>query len=133
MKKWISIIPVVAVLAIVLALTFQSPAGTTHLSETVRKWIGYNGTSHQFRSDVHYVEYFIVGLVIAVFGLTMGWKAWLPGVLGCCFGLIDETIKFFLPIREFEIVDLMKDFIGVWVGVLVVGLVSYLVKGGHRG
>ena len=56
----------------------------------------------------------------------------MPGVIGCVFGLIDETIKIFLPTREFGAVDLVKDFIGVWVGLAIVYLVSYLGRGGHR-
>ena len=135
MKKWISIVLVIVVITSVLFLTFQSPAGTTHLSEMVRGWaikIGYKGDGLQFRSDFHLVEYFVVGLVVGVFGIERGWKAWLPGVFGCGFGLIDETIKVFLPTREFGAVDVVKDFIGVWVAVAIVYLVSYLGRRGHR-
>ena len=54
-------------------------------------------------------------------------------MLGCGFGALDELIKIVLPTREFGGVDLIKDFIGVWVAVVIVYLVSYLVKGGHSG
>ena len=104
----------------VMFLTFQGPAQTTRFSETVREWTGYKGDSVHFRSDINYVEYFIVGLVVAVFGLSMGWKAWKPEVIGCGFGLLDEVIKIALPTREFGSVDLIKDFIGVWVAVAIV-------------
>ena len=73
------------------------------------------------------------GLVVGVFGIERGWKIWIPGVLGCGFGALDETIKIFLPTREFGAVDLVKDCIGVWVGLAIVYLVSYLGRGGHSG
>ena len=43
---------------------------------------------------------------------------------GCCVGLIDESIKVLLPTREFDFVDLVKD----WVGVAAAMLVIWLIK-----
>ena len=45
--------------------------------------------------------------------------------VGCCVGLIDEGIKVLLPTREFDFVDLVKD----WVGVVAAMLVIWLTKG----
>ena len=74
MKKFTTILLVLMACG-VMFLTFQGPTQTTRLSETVREWTGYKGDSVHFRSDINYVEYFVVGLVVAVFGLSMGWKA----------------------------------------------------------
>lgn len=126
MKK-VAITLLVLTVCGVLFLTFQGPTQTTYLSETVREWVGYKGDSVHFRSDVHYVEYFIVGLVMAVFGVVRGWKAWIPGALGCGFGALDETIKIALPTREFGMADLVKDFVGVWVCVAIVYGVSLIL------
>lgn len=109
-------------------MSFQGPTQTIRLSETVREWVGYEGDSVHFRSDVHYVEYFIVGIAVAVFGLNMRWKAWLPGVIGSGFGLLDEVIKIALPTREFGLMDLIKDFIGVWAAVAVVYGVHMIIR-----
>lgn len=127
MKK-VSIVLLVLVVCGVLFLTFQGPKQTTYLSETVREWVGYKGDSVHFRSDVHYVEYFIVGLVVAVFGLSMRWKFWISGFIGCGFGLLDEVIKIALPTREFGPVDLIKDFVGIWVAVGLVCGVRWLSR-----
>lgn len=42
--------------------------------------------------------------------------------VGCAFGLLDECIKILLPTREFDAVDLMKDWMGVSVAVGVIWL-----------
>lgn len=112
-----------AVVIAVLFLTFQGPQETFSLSESVRSWflkLGYKRGPLEFRSDFHLVEYFVIGLVLAIFGKASKWKMWIPGVIGCVFGLIDETIKIFLPTREFSGIDLIKDFIGVWVAVILI-------------
>lgn len=41
-------------------------------------------------------------------------------LIGCGIGLIDEGIKGLLPTREFDVVDLVKD----WVGVAAVGMIA---------
>lgn len=127
MKK-VSIVLLALVVFGVLISTFQGPTQTTYLSETVRGWVGYKGDSVHFRSDVNYVEYFIVGLVMAVFGLSMRWKFWILGVIGCGFGLLDEVIKIALPTREFSSVDLIKDFAGIWMAVGLVYGISRIKK-----
>lgn len=40
--------------------------------------------------------------------------------VGCCVGLIDESIKVLLPTREFDFVDLVKDWGGVAAAVVTV-------------
>ena len=44
--------------------------------------------------------------------------------LGCGFGLLDEGIKVFFPTREFEVVDLMKDWSGVALGAAAVQILT---------
>ena len=41
-------------------------------------------------------------------------------VVGAGVGLIDESIKVLLPGREFDVVDLVKDWVGVVVAMLVI-------------
>ena len=42
--------------------------------------------------------------------------------VGCCVGLIDEGIKVLLPTREFDFVDLVKDWVGVAVAIGMIAL-----------
>lgn len=126
LKKVVSGLVLLAVVCGVLFLTFQGPHETFSFSETVRMWaakMGYIRGSLEFRSDFHLIEYFVLGVVIAVFFKVLKWRLWIAGIAGCCFGLVEETIKIFLPTREFGGIDLIKDFIGVWVAVgLVYGV-----------
>ena len=130
MRKILTVMLLLIVAGAVLYLTFQNPQETTSLSEAFREkamLIGYKGDSIRFRSDIHLVEYFIVGIAVAVFGIVMKYPVWIPGVMGCGFGLIDECIKILLPTREFEAVDLIKDCAGVWLAVAVVYGVGWMI------
>lgn len=120
---------VLLVLLTVLFLTFQGPEDTVSLSEKVRSIavnLGYTGSLKQFRSDIHMVEYFGVGLTVALFFHVMGWKKWVGALIALSFGLMDETIKIYLPTREFEGIDFVKDIVGVGVA-FGIFMVVYLI------
>lgn len=95
--------------------------------------IGYRGMALQFRSDVHLVEYFVVGLVVILYFKTMGWKTWLGAIFACIIGLAEETLKIFLPTREFGYVDLIKDLVGIGVALLIVVIISKIRRPGYGG
>ena len=120
---------VLLLLLTVLFLTFQGPEDTVSLSEKVRSIalsFEYTGSLKQFRSDIHLVEYFGVGLAVVLFFHVMGWKKWVGALTAVTFGLMDETIKIYLPTREFGLNDLVKDIVGVGVAFGIV-MVVYLI------
>ena len=124
-RKTIFGISLIALAVTILLLTFQDSAGTVKLSETIRllfEKIGIHSDSHSFRSNAHLVVYFVLGTVLSAYGVETGWKWWAIVLVGCGFGLLDETIKILLPTREFDVVDLMKDCIGVALAMLVIWL-----------
>ena len=111
------------VMIVIIFLTFQDAAGTVKLSETFRLWfekVGIHTDYHSFRSNAHLVVYFVLGVVLSLFGRECGWRWWAVLVLGFGFGLIDESVKVLLPTREFDLVDLIKDWVGVGIGTVVV-------------
>ena len=115
LKHIISGILLLLVVAGVIFLTLQGPEDTVKLSESFRKvaWqIGYTGDARQFRSDIHIIEYFIVGLFAVIFVKSIGIKIWIGIVSTCIIGILDETVKILLPTREFSFIDLIKDFAG---------------------
>ena len=44
--------------------------------------------------------------------------------LGCGFGRLDEGIKVLLATREFDIVDIVKDWVGVWLGTVAMWMLT---------
>lgn len=126
-KKTVYGILLVIVLVSILLLTLQDPEGTVRLSETIRlqlEKIGFQSDFHSFRSNAHLPVYFFLGIVLGLFGRVCGWRWWIVAALGCGFGLLDEGIKVLLPTREFDIVDLVKDWIGICLGTAAVWMLT---------
>lgn len=49
-------------------------------------------------------------------------------MIGCVFGLLDELIKIALPTREFDGIDLIKDFVGVVASVAIVYGIRWVLR-----
>ena len=127
MKKIIYGILLIAAALTILLLTLQDAAGTVKLSEGLRLWLerfGLKSDFHSIRSNAHLVLYFLFGIVLCLYGRECGWNWWVILAAGCCVGLIDEGIKVLLPTREFDAIDLVKDWVGVAVAVLVIRLIK---------
>ena len=125
-KKVYGILLIAATLTILL-LTLQDSAGTVKLSEGLRLWLerfGLKSDFHSIRSNAHLVLYFLFGIVLCLYGRECGWSWWVILAAGCCVGLIDEGIKVLLPTREFDFVDLVKDWVGVTAAMLVIWLIK---------
>ena len=76
-KKTTTAILLILAVAMVLFFTFQDAEGTTRLSESVRQWLENHGLrieSHALRSNIHILEYLVVGLAVLAFGASRGWK-----------------------------------------------------------
>lgn len=119
------------VILTVIFLALQGPKETGELSESFRQVfikLGYQGSPLQFRSDVHLIEYFIVGIAIVLFFKAMGWKPWIGLIAACAFGLFEETMKIILPTRHFSSVDFLKDIIGAIIAYLIFFILSRFRK-----
>ncbi len=114
-------------------LTTQSREDTLRLSGATREYFKSlipDSTSrwtydmHWFRTLMHLPLYFLLG-TITYFSLHNILKS-----AGICLiiSLMDETVKIFLPTREFGTVDVFFDIIGFTVGILVVFLIRNFVK-----
>lgn len=130
-KKAIFAILSILAFVTILYLTFQDGAHTTALSSSVRLWLrehGIKARDKQLRSDAHYIEYFVLGMALALFGKASGVRMRWIVLVGCGLGLLDECVKILLPIREFELIDLLKDCVGIIVAVAIVTVCSRLMK-----
>lgn len=113
----------VVVILIILVLTFQSRDNTESLSNSIKDWlndIGINISGKQLRSDAHIVEYCLLGIALSQYGLLSDKKIGWILYIGFCIGLIDETMRIILPTREFELIDLLKDWLGIVLGINIV-------------
>ena len=117
--------------AMVLFFTFQNPEQSRDLSEAVRSLlesIGIDVEYKSLRSNVHILEYFIVGFAMYGFCRSRGRSTWVGAVIACGIGVLDECMKTLLPGREFSTGDLIRDFIGVAVAVVVSMAVEKIKK-----
>jgi len=128
-KRVYGILLAAAVIAILL-LTFQDSAGTVRLSEGLRLWLerfGLKSDFHSIRSNAHLILYFLFGIVLCLYGRECGWHWWVILAVGCGIGLIDESIKVLLPTREFDFVDLVKDWVGIGLATFVVKAIGWII------
>ena len=127
-------IPVVIAVLLILILTLLSPTDSMKLSEIFRQLgiellhpapdVRWATDSHWFRSLLHVPLYLILGVAVALWQ-----KRFWPSAAICAgIGLLDETLKIFLPVRHFEAGDLLFDAVGFVVGILLVLVVRRVLQ-----
>ena len=101
---------------IIFFLTCQGMKETEALSDGVNSIVQKSGIimpEHDLRNLFHVPMYFIFGILLLLFFDSMSWKLGRIIVLGSFVGFVDEFIKIFLPTREFDFFDLIRDFVGL--------------------
>ena len=129
-KKIASVCLILAIL-MVLFFTLQEPTRSRELSEVVRMWLGNIGINVEYkelRSNIHILEYFIVGLTMCGFCKSRGLKVWMAVAISCGIGVLDEGIKLLLPGREFDMGDLIRDWIGIGIAVVITMTITKIRK-----
>lgn len=79
-------------------------------------WLGNIGIQVEYKSlqsNIHILEYFIVGLAVCGYCRSRGWKNWVGMIAGFGIGVVDECVKTLLPGREFDVTDVIKNMIGI--------------------
>ena len=71
------------------------------------------------RKKAHTIEYFAIGSAVRIAALRKQKWHWCTGV---CFliSFVDQMVKFFLPTREFDAVDMVFDTAGYLLAMAVV-------------
>lgn len=72
------------------------------------------------RSNAHIIEFLILGVFLSLYGIDTNKNMTTIVIYGFGLGLVDELIRVFLPTREFELVDLLKDWLGIVIAVFIV-------------
>ncbi len=130
------------VLICILLLTLQPPAETMAESSRVQEWLiklfsGAGGPAwiydmHEVRSRAHIPEYFALAaaLALALWYSTarLRLSAVLSLFLSSLAGFLDETLKIYLPTREFDLRDFGLDVLGSLAGAALMFLCILLFR-----
>ncbi|HWO78079.1 MAG TPA: VanZ family protein [Bacillus sp. (in: firmicutes)] len=72
-----------------------------------------------FKESLHLIEFGILYVLIVLFFLMIGKftlkSSRFAAIWACLYGVVDELHQYTVPYRSFQVIDLVKDFIGVWV------------------
>lgn len=137
--KWPLWIPAFVVLGFIIFFNFQSPVSTIRQTQVVQKHLvnitlavnkdAVNSTwilnKQIIRKGAHFIEYFCLGSCVSIAAMAtirLKHKIGCSILLCCIISICDQILKIFLPTREFDCVDLIIDFGGYFVGVLVATL-----------
>ena len=134
MKKYFRWIPLILSLLLIFGLTFQNGPASKQLTENTQSAIS-NVVNSQVETNWwnnyilmrklgHIPEYFLLGLS-SVIALGRWWKA---GMLCVAVSLLDQIVKWILPGREFDWIDMPFDFIGYVVVILAIAIVLRIRK-----
>ena len=99
--------------------------GVVHWLQPVLNWlhIGDDMATFLVRKTGHFLEFFTLGccLCLDIRILTRNWWAriFVPLFFGILFPVLDETLQLFSPGRSSEVRDVLIDFCGVCVGILI--------------
>lgn len=106
----------------------QSTAESNFVYEIINKILGEGNISAQFvRKAAHFTEYFILGILL----LKTVWEykhlimrvITTPLFFGLFTAVCDETIQLFSEGRSSQVSDILIDFSGVVVGLIITGLI----------
>ena len=141
LKKIAVWLPAMAVVSIIIGLTLQNIEQTSNLTNSVRQTIiataESNGLTRKqtieswwsdpdlLRKGAHVFEFLCLGIT-TMFGVINSWdRKPIHISIAICFGvsLLDQTVKTFIPGREFDWTDLPLDFFGYTVGSCLILLV----------
>ena len=146
MKKYIRFIPIAVVVAGILFLTTQNISDNAAISERFRKLLiecyeraGLDSTNAWWNDKLavrrfgHILEYGVLGIASGIaFVDSHRWGFFKAVVLCLLISVLDQTVKIFVPVRHFDIVDIVYDLIGAVVGILAVTAVKMMIEGIKR-
>ena len=145
LTEFLRFIPIAVVVAGILFLTTQNISDNAKLSEGLRGWLislyerldldssdAWWNDKLAVRRLGHILEYGVLGIAsgIALIDLDSHRVNSILKAIGLCLliSVLDQTVKIFVPVRHFDIVDIGFDMVGAVAGILIVTAVGRLVK-----
>ena len=139
-KSLLPFVFVIFAVCVIFFLTFQSQPDTSAVSgkfqSILESLFGYGNVpewvkSMSFlRAFAHVPLYLFLGLSayasFRLYGLTVKRTIVIAFLLSACVGLADESIKIFIPGREFDLVDWVLDVTGILAGILLSVLINVI-------
>ena len=145
MKRYIRFIPIAVVVAGILFLTTQNISDNAKLSEGLRAalvrvydMLGLDSTNAWWNDRLavrrlgHILEYGALGIASSIAFDSRKWSVLTAISLCLVISVLDQTVKIFVPVRHFDIVDIGFDLIGAVAGVLIVTDVGMMIEGFKR-
>ena len=138
MKNYLKILLLLFALLLILFLTLQTPEQTWSLTRAVQSFLlrlfpdgrapAWITDGQQLRHAAHIPEYFLLGLALCSVLKDRKHGLLLAVFFGVLIGLADETLKIFLPTREFSLPDLAFDALGVSLAAVLFMILSLCQK-----
>ena len=102
----------------ILLLSHQPGKASEHLSASVAQTIGASEAQYRLRTNMHFLLYFVLGLLLWKDSREFKVRILWPAVFGCGFAWIDEYTKNMIPGRHYELADAMRNMVGLGIGLL---------------
>lgn len=121
-KQIVLVILLLLSVSLIVFLTTQSSEDTSRLTESLRSrlsLLGLDISFHQLRSFVHLPEFFVIGFLLELLFISVKKKHVFAIITGFILSTADECLRIFVPRREFDFFDLMRDYAGVLLGVVL--------------
>ena len=141
MKRFLRFIPIAVVVAGILFLTTQNISDNAAISERFRKLLiefyeraGLDSDGAWWNDKLavrrlgHILEYGVLGIASGIALIDLDSHR----ANSILKAIIDQTVKIFIPVRHFDIVDIGFALIGAVAGVLIVTVVKDLIEGFKR-
>ena len=129
----------------ILFLTTQNISDNAKLSEGLRAalvrvydMLGLDSTNAWWNDRLavrrlgHILEYGALGIASSIAFDSRKWSVLTAISLCLVISVLDQTVKIFVPVRHFDIVDIGFDLIGAVAGVLIVTAVGMMIEGFKR-
>ena len=86
--------------------------------------VSHNEFDKWFKESLHLIEFGILYGLIVLFFLMIGTfslrTSRVAAIWACLYGVVDELHQYSVPYRSFAVIDIVKDFIGVFVCYLII-------------
>ena len=90
---------------------------------------------HLLREIAHVVTFMALGFSASMLARSYAIRRWIMVVFSSCvtFAVLDESVQHFLKAgRTFQFVDLLKDWAGALLGIVIVALIGQIIRQNYQ-